>query len=92
MKRKPLYLSQQTTKQKFTTMKTKTFNGVKIKNTEFSRGEKLFDMDLKTATKYKELVKIDYNNYLLSAWEDRRYANMLRSTIKNINLYITAIS
>ena len=25
-------------------MKTKTFNGVRIKNTEFSRGEKLFDL------------------------------------------------
>ena len=73
-------------------MKTKTFNGVRIKNTEFSRGEKLFEMDLQTAIKYKELVRTDYKNYLMSGWEDRRYANMLRSTIKNINQYITALS
>ena len=73
-------------------MKTKTFNGVRIKNTEFAMGEKLFDMNLATAKKYKELVKIDYKNYLLSSWDDRRYANMLRSTIKNINQYITALS
>ena len=73
-------------------MKTKTFNGVRIKNTEFSMGEKLFDMDLQTAIKYKELVRTDYKNYLMSGWEDRRYANMLRSTIKNINQYITALS
>ena len=73
-------------------MKTKTFNGVRIKNTEFSMGEKLFDMDLQTAIKYKELVRTDYKNYLMSGWEDRRYANMLRSTIKNINQYITAFS
>lgn len=73
-------------------MKTKTFNGVRIKNTEFAMGEKLFDMDLQTAIKYKELVRVDYKNYLMSGWDDRRYANMLRSTIKNINHYITALS
>ena len=73
-------------------MKTKTFNGVRIKNTEFAMGEKLFDMDLQTAIKYKEGVRNDYKNYVMSRWEDRRYANMLMRTIKNINLYITALS
>ena len=73
-------------------MKTKTFNGVRIKNTEFSMSEMLFDMDLATAIKYKEWVRNDYKNYVMSGWEDRRYANMLIRTIKNINLYITALS
>ena len=73
-------------------MKTKTFNGVRIKNTEFAMGETLFDMDLQTAIKYKELVCTDYKNYLMSGGDDRRYSNMLRSTIKNINLYINALS
>lgn len=73
-------------------MKTKTFNGVRIKNTEFAMGEKLFDMDLATAKKYKELAKIEYKKYLLSIRDDRRYSNMLKSTIKNINQYITALS
>lgn len=73
-------------------MKIKTFNGVRIKNTKFAMGELLFDMDLQTAIKYKELVRTDYKNYLMSGWDDRRYSNMLRSTIKNINLYINALS
>lgn len=74
-------------------MKTKTFNGVRIKNTEFAKGEMLFDMDLETAIKYKELVNYEYKNvYWFSPRDDRRYGNMLRSTIKNINLYITALS
>jgi hypothetical protein len=71
-------------------MKTKTFNGVRIKNTEFSMGEMLFDMDLATAIKYKELCKIDLRDCY--KYDDRRTANVVRNTIKNINLYITALS
>lgn len=71
-------------------MKTKTFNGVRIKNTEFSRGEMLFDMDLETAIKYKEFCKIDLKNCL--NYDDRRAANVVRNIIKNINLYINELS
>ena len=71
-------------------MKTKTFNGVRIKNTEFALGEMLFDMDLETAIKYKELCKIDLRNCF--KYDDRRTVNVVRNIIKNINLYITALS
>jgi hypothetical protein len=71
-------------------MKTKTFNGVRIKNTEFAMGEMLFDMDLATAIKYKEFSKIDLRNCL--NYDDRRAANVVRNIIKNINLYINELS
>ena len=51
-------------------MKTKTFNGVRIKNTEFAKGEMLFDMDLETAIKYKELVNYEYKNVY---WFEHQY-------------------
>lgn len=71
-------------------MKTKTFNGVRIKNTEFAKGEMLFDMDLQTAMNYKEFAKVDLRNCLY--YRDNRAANVVRNIVKNINLYITALS
>ena len=71
-------------------MKTKTFNGIKIKNTEFSMGEKLFGMDKSTALKYKKLAEIDYKNNIQSA--DRRNANVVKRIIKNIDLYINGLA
>lgn len=71
-------------------MKTKTFNGVRIKNTEFAMGEKLFDMDLQTAMKYKGLLKDDRIHAL--EYNDRRTAKVISNTINNVNLYITALS
>lgn len=71
-------------------MKTKTFNGVRIKNTEFAMGEKLFDMDLQTAMDYKGFALVDLRNCLY--YGDNRAANVVRNIVKNINLYITALS
>ena len=71
-------------------MKTKTFNGVRIKNTEFSMGEMLFDMNLQTATKYKELCKADRLIFLQD--NDRRNAKVVGGIINNIDLYITTLS
>ena len=71
-------------------MKTKTFNGVRIKNTEFSRGEKLFDMDLKTAMDYKERCKDDRKIFLID--NDRRNAKFVSGIINNIDLYIKVLS
>lgn len=71
-------------------MKTKTFNGVRIKNTEFSRGEKLFDMDLQMAMDYKERCKDDRKIFLID--NDRRNAKVVSGIINNINLYIKALS
>lgn len=76
--------------QKTMIMKTKTFNGVKIKNTEFAMGEKLFDMDFQTATEYRNHCRIDLQNCI--QYNDKRAARVVLNTIKNINLYITALS
>lgn len=71
-------------------MKTKTFNGVRIKNTEFALGEKLFDMDVQTATEYKELCMIDRKIFIKD--NDRRNAKLMAGIVNNINQYITALS
>lgn len=71
-------------------MKTKTFNGVRIKNTEFAMGEKLFDMDLQTAMDYKERCKDDRKIFLRD--NDRRNAKVVGNIINNIDLYITTLS
>lgn len=71
-------------------MKTKTFNGVRIKNTEFAMGELLFDMDVQTAIEYKERCKMDRKIFLRD--NDRRNANVVAGIVNNIDKYITALS
>jgi hypothetical protein len=71
-------------------MKTKTFNGVRIKNTEFAMGELLFDMDVQTAIEYKERCKMDRKIFLRD--NDRRNAKVVAGIVNNIDNYITALS
>lgn len=71
-------------------MKTKTVNSIKIKNTEFSMGEMLFDMSKIEALKYKALANIDLKSNVENG--DRRNANVIIRIIDNIDLYINLLA
>ena len=63
---------------------------MKLKNTEFSMGEKLFNMDKVTALEYKYLAEIDYKNNIESG--NRRNSNVIKRIIITIELYINELA